>query len=64
MVHSYSNVMLFPIMYLVGLGEIFLVWLEMNLNCFSAEILKGVGIKSPHINKTFLGSSGTKCKAG
>lgn len=56
MAHGYSNVVMFPIIYLVDF-EGFFGWLERNLKYFPVEILKGVGIKSPHINKMFLGSS-------
>jgi len=36
----------------------------MNLKYLPAEILKGVGITSPHINKMFLGTSDTEHRAG
>lgn len=61
--YPYSNVVMFPIIYLLGLG-LFFVWLEKNLKYICREICKGVGIGFPHINKVFLGSSDTKHKAG
>lgn len=67
MAHPYSSVILFSFIDLVGFGGIIFFFdsSEMNWKCiFSLETLKGVGIKSPHTNKTFFISSDTKHKAG
>lgn len=63
MAHPYSSVILFPFIDLVGVGGIFFGLLRNKLDMhFFLEILKGGGIKSPHINKMFFISSDTKHK--